>query len=392
VRAAGSTGSRAGRAQAGRAPGARAPVARTSAVLPATLVLVGAVSVQSGAGLAARLFSELPPAAVTALRLWAAALVMLVIAGRAAARAVAGLAVGRAWADGIITLTFGLVLGFMNFAIYQAFARIPLGIAVTIEFLGPLSVTVAGTLAEARRASASQASASQASASGQPRAMLLAGLGYAALAAAGVVLLAGGAGTASLNWAGVAWAAAAGSAWAGYIIGSKAAGQRLPGASGLVIAMCVAAAAVTVPGVIAGGAAMFRPRFLAIGAGIGLLSSVIPYWLELEALRRIPARLFGVWMSVQPAVAALIGLAVLRQRLSPAEWAGIACVVAASAGAAGLTGPGTARPAVANTAEPGVGALPWCPCIPALSALPGSLSARSGSRRRRRCAVSPWPR
>jgi inner membrane transporter RhtA len=392
VRAAGSTGSRAGRAQAGRAPGARAPVARTSAVLPATLVLVGAVSVQSGAGLAARLFSELPPAAVTALRLWAAALVMLVIAGRAAARAVAGLAVGRAWADGIITLTFGLVLGFMNFAIYQAFARIPLGIAVTIEFLGPLSVTVAGTLAEARRASASQASASQASASGQPRAMLLAGLGYAALAAAGVVLLAGGAGTASLNWAGVAWAAAAGSAWAGYIIGSKAAGQRLPGASGLVIAMCVAAAAVTVPGVIAGGAAMFRPRFLAIGAGIGLLSSVIPYWLELEALRRIPARLFGVWMSVQPAVAALIGLAVLRQRLSPAEWAGIACVVAASAGAAGLTGPGAARPAVANTAEPGVGALPWCPCIPALSALPGSLSARSGSRRRRRCAVSPWPR
>jgi inner membrane transporter RhtA len=392
VRAAGSTGSRAGRAQAGRAPGARAPVARTSAVLPATLVLVGAVSVQSGAGLAARLFSELPPAAVTALRLWAAALVMLVIAGRAAARAVAGLAVGRAWADGIITLTFGLVLGFMNFAIYQAFARIPLGIAVTIEFLGPLSVTVAGTLAEARRASTSRASASQASASGQPRAMLLAGLGYAALAAAGVVLLAGGAGTASLNWAGVAWAAAAGSAWAGYIIGSKAAGQRLPGASGLVIAMCVAAAAVTVPGVIAGGAAMFRPRFLAIGAGIGLLSSVIPYWLELEALRRIPARLFGVWMSVQPAVAALIGLAVLRQRLSPAEWAGIACVVAASAGAAGLTGPGAARPAVATTAEPGVGALPWCPCIPALSALPGSLSARSGSRRRRRCAVSPWPR
>src|SRR6185437_16176283 len=98
-------------------------------------------------------------------RLWAAALVMLLIAGRAAARAVAGLAARRAWADGIITLAFGLTLGFMNFAIYQAFARIPLGIAVTIEFLGPLSVTVAGTLTEARRASASQSSASQASAS-----------------------------------------------------------------------------------------------------------------------------------------------------------------------------------------------------------------------------------
>ncbi|TVZ04860.1 EamA family transporter [Trebonia kvetii] len=338
VRATGVTGTRAGSAQT-----ARAPVA-----LPATLVLVGAVSVQSGAGLAARLFSELPPAAVTTLRLWAAALVMLLIAGRAAARAVAGLAARRAWADGVITLAFGLTLGFMNFAIYQAFARIPLGIAVTIEFLGPLSVTVAGTLTDARRASASRASAGGGAVSGA-RAMLLAGLGYATLAAAGVVLLAGGVGTTGLNWAGVAWAAAAGAAWAGYIVGSKAAGQRLPGASGLVIAMCVAAVAVTAPGLAAGGTAMFRPRFLAIGAGIGLLSSVVPYWLELETLRRIPARLFGVWMSVQPAVAALIGLAILGQRLSPAEWAGIACVVAASAGAAAA-----ARPAAAaNAAEPG---------------------------------------
>jgi inner membrane transporter RhtA len=353
-------------------------------------VLVGAVSVQSGAGLAARLFSELPPAAVTTLRLWAAALVMLLIAGRAAARAVAGLAARRAWADGVITLSFGLTLGFMNFAIYQAFARVPLGIAVTIEVLGPLSVTVAGTLADARRAGTGGGAA------GGARAMLLAGLGYAALAAAGVLLLAGGVGATGLSRAGVAWAAAAGTAWAGYIVGSKAAGQRLPGPSGLVIAMCVAAVAVTGPGVAVGGTAMFRPRFLAIGAGIGLLSSVIPYWLELETLRRIPARLFGVWMSVQPAVAALIGLAVLGQRLSPAEWAGIACVVAASAGAAAAARPAAAA---ANAAEPGVGALPWCPCIPApsarwrgSSAWSRGSSARSGSRRRRRCAASPFPR
>jgi inner membrane transporter RhtA len=153
-----------------------------------------------------------------------------------------------------------------------------------------------------------------------------------------VALLAGQVGSTGggthLNWAGVAWAAAAGAAWAAYILGSKAAGQRLPGASGLVIAMCVAAVAVTAPGVVAGAPKMFRPSFLAAGAGIGLLSSVIPYWLELEALRRIPTSLFGVWMSVQPAVAALIGLAVLGQRLSPAEWAGVCCVAAASAGAA----------------------------------------------------------
>jgi inner membrane transporter RhtA len=273
--------------------------------------------VQSGAGIADRLFSQLPPASVTTLRLWSAAVIMLIVAGRGTARAVAGLAARRGWTDGVITLAFGIALGFMNFAIYQAFARLPLGIAVTIEFLGPLSVTVAGTLRGGAGAS-----------------RRMTGLGYAALAAAGVALLAGTLGTSHLDWVGVAWAAAAGTAWAAYILGSKAAGQRLPGASGLVIAMCVAAVAVTAPGLAAGAPAMFRPQFLATGAGIGLLSSVIPYWLELEALRRIPTSLFGVWMSVQPAVAALIGLLVLAQRLSLAEWAGIACVVAASAGAA----------------------------------------------------------
>ena len=104
------------------------------------------MSVQSGAGIADRLFSQLPPASVTTLRLWAAALILLIVAGRSTARAVAGLAARRAWTDSVITITFGITLGFMNFAIYQAFARIPLGIAVTIEFLGPLSVTVTGTL------------------------------------------------------------------------------------------------------------------------------------------------------------------------------------------------------------------------------------------------------
>ena len=300
-------------------------VGATRAVaLPAGLVLAGAVSVQLGAGIADRLFSQLPPAAVTTLRLWAAALIMLIVAGRSTARAVAALAARRAWSDAGITLSFGIALGFMNFAIYQAFARVPLGVAVTIEFLGPLTVTVTGTLVSGRRSPGPR----------RPGTRLLPSLGYAALAAAGVIMLASAVGGTRLNWAGVAWAAAAGTAWAGYILGSKAAGQRMPGASGLVIAMCVAALAVTGPGLAQGAPRMFRPSLLATGAGIGLLSSVIPYWLELEALRRIPASLFGVWMSVQPAVAALIGLALLGQHLSLAEWAGICCVVAASAGAA----------------------------------------------------------
>ena len=288
---------------------------RRGNALPAGLVLAGAVSVQSGAGIAAHLFSRLPPASVTTLRLWAAALVLLIVAGRPTARAVADLRRRRAWSDLLVTAAFGVDLGFMNFAIYQAFARIPLGIAVTIEFLGPLTITVAGALAG--------------SATGRRRALAL---GYAVLAAIGVVLLANG-DVGHLNWAGVAWGIGAAVAWACYIIGSKATGQRMPGSSGLVIAMCVAATAVTIPGVVEGGTRMFRPDLLAIGAAIGILSSVIPYWLELEALRRISAQLFGVWMSMQPAVAALIGLALLSQRLSPAEWIGICCVVTASAAA-----------------------------------------------------------
>jgi inner membrane transporter RhtA len=161
----------------------------------------------------------------------------------------------------------------------------------------------------------------------------LASLAWAALAGAGVLLLAQGPGG-HLNLAGVAFALVSAAGWAGYILLSRATGQRFAGTSGLVIAMCVAAVLVTGPGLAAGAPRMFRPSLLAAGAAIGLLSSVIPYWLEFEALRRVPARVFGVWMSMQPAVAALIGLVMLGQRLSAGEWAGIGCVVVASAAAA----------------------------------------------------------
>jgi inner membrane transporter RhtA len=328
----------------------RAGLAPTA--LPAGLVLAGAVSVQTGAGIANRLFSQLPPASVTTLRLWTGALVMVIVAGRPAARAIADCRRRGAWQDMAIAAAFGVDLGFMNFAIYQAFARIPLGIAVTLEFLGPLTVTVSAALAGG----------------GSARQRALA-LGYAALAAVGVVLLANSA-VGHLNWVGVAWAIAAGAAWACYIIGSKSTGRRMPGSAGLVIAMCVAAAVVTIPGVVQGGRHMFRPDFLAVGAVIGILSSAIPYWLELEALRRISAQLFGVWMSLQPAVAALIGLAILSQHLRPAEWVGICCVVAASAAASRAPRrdderriPATTNADAERTAQVN-GALRWCACFP----------------------------
>jgi inner membrane transporter RhtA len=328
----------------------RAGLAPTA--LPAGLVLASAVSVQTGAGIANRLFTQLPPASVTTLRLWTGALVMVIVAGRPTARAIADLKRRGAWRDAAIAAAFGVALGFMNFAIYQAFARIPLGIAVTIEFLGPLAVTVTAALAGGGSAGRRGLA-----------------LGCAALAAAGVALLANGA-VGHLNWVGVGWAIAAGAAWACYIIGSKSTGQRMPGSAGLVIAMCVAAAVVTAPGVVQGGRHMFRPELLAVGAAIGILSSAIPYWLELEALRRISAQLFGVWMSLQPAVAALIGLAILSQRLRPAEWIGICCVAAASAAASRAPRRDDGRPTPAATeadAERAAqvnGALRWCACFP----------------------------
>jgi inner membrane transporter RhtA len=277
-------------------------------MLPAAMILTGIVSVQFGAGLADRLFAQIPPAAVTGLRLWTSAVAMVVLSGHGFTRSVRDLRKRRAFADAAIVGSFGLALGVMNFSIYQSFARIPLGVAVTIEFLGPLAVAVAGS-------------------------RHLADLGWVVLAATGVVLLTQG-GHGHLNLVGVLFAVLAAVCWAAYIVLSSATGRRFPGSAGLAIAMVVSAIIVTPPAVIAGGSAMFRPAVLAIGATIGVLSSVIPYRLELESLRRMPMRLFGVWMSLEPAVAALIGLALLSQHLSVLQWLAICCVMVACAGAA----------------------------------------------------------
>ena len=276
--------------------------------LPAAMILTGIVSVQFGAGLADKLFGQIPPAAVTGLRLWTSAVIMVALSGRGFARAMRDLRKRRAFADVMIAASFGISLGVMNFSIYQSFARIPLGVAVTIEFLGPLAVAVAGS-------------------------RHLKDLGWVVLAATGVVLLTQG-GHGHLDLAGVLFAGLAGACWAAYIVLSSATGRRFPGSAGLAMAMVVSAVVVTPPAVVAGGRAMFRPAVLATGAAIGVLSSVIPYRLELESLRRMPTRLFGVWMSLEPAVAALIGLALLGQHLSVLEWLAICCVTVASAGAA----------------------------------------------------------
>jgi len=286
--------------------------------IPAAILLgAGIVSVQVGAGFAAKLFGTVSAAGLTGLRLWTASLVLAGLGARSAGRAIRDTIASRSWHNAAVVAGFGLTLGIMNFSIYQAFARIPLGIAVTIEFLGPLGVAVSSS----RR---------------------LIDLLWVALAGAGVALL----GTSGVGEAtglhvhagsvvaGVLYALISAASWASYILLSRATGRRFSGSSGLVIAMVIGAIAVTPVAAASAGAALFRPAVLAAGLGIGLLSSVIPYRVEMETLRRVPARIFGICMSLEPAIAALVGVVMLSQALSAAQWLAIGCVMAATAGAA----------------------------------------------------------
>ena len=204
---------------------------------------------------------------------------------------------------------FGLTLGAMNLTFYEALDRIPLGVAVTIEFLGPITVA---TLLSRRRLD----------------------LVWIALATLGIVLLAapwqeGG----GLDTVGVAFALVAAGFWGLYIVLAQRAGQHFDGGEGLAIAMVWAARDPARPGHRAGGVRPARPaRCSPPGLGVALLSSVIPYSLETEALRRMPANVFGVLMSLEPALAALAGFLVLSQSLGAREIVAIALVVAASIG------------------------------------------------------------
>ncbi|MEU9889248.1 EamA family transporter [Sphaerisporangium sp. NPDC051011] len=280
-------------------PGSLARAA-AGAVPPSGLVVLAILSVQIGAGFAKDLFAELPPTAVVFLRVATGALILGVVA-RPRLR-------GLTRRDLAAGVAFGVTLGVMNITFYEGLARLPMGICVAIEFLGPLGVAVAAS----RR-----------------RTDLL----WVVLAALGIVLLAPWNGGSGLSWLGIGFAALAGACWAAYILLSAAVGRRFPGTSGLSFAMIVAVAVTAPAGIATGGADLLRPELLLLSAGVGLLSSVIPYSLELEALRRMPKRVFGILMSLEPAAAALVGLFVLGEFLDLREWAAIGCVVIASVGA-----------------------------------------------------------
>ncbi|TDD40420.1 EamA family transporter [Actinomadura sp. KC06] len=287
---------------ASRAPG-RARMLSLGSVPPPALILLGIISLQVGAGMAKHLFDRLPPSAVVTIRLLTSAIVL----GFLARKAMRTILRDHSRSSLAIAACFGLALALMNFSIYQSFARIPLGVAVTIEFLGPLTVAIV--------------------ASRRPRDAL-----WVVLAGAGVVMLARG-GADDLDPVGIAFALLAGACWAAYILLTAATGQRFPGSTGLAFASVIGSIAILPLGVASAGSALLDPKLLLIGLGVGLLSSVIPYSLELEALRRMPARVFGILMSLEPAVAALVGVALLGEILTGRQWVAICCVIVACAGA-----------------------------------------------------------
>jgi inner membrane transporter RhtA len=263
------------------------------------LVVAAAVSPQIGAALAITLFDELGPAGAAALRLAFAAIVLWAIWRP------------RLTGDLRLPAAFGVALGLMNWSFYEALDRIPLAIAVTIEFTGPLLVAVIG--------------------SRRPLDLV-----WIALAAVGIVLLVGPGGG-PVNAAGVGFALGAAACWMAYIHLSKRVGAAFPGGSGLALAMVVGALIVIPAGVIQAGGALAEPGLLASALVVALASSVLPYSLELEALRRLPEAVFGVLMSLDPAIAALAGLLLLGQDVSARDVLAIAMVVVASAGAAGFS-------------------------------------------------------
>jgi inner membrane transporter RhtA len=264
-------------------------------------VLAAACSVQGGAAVAKSLFPSFGPPGVVFLRLLFGSVALWAIA-RPDLR-------GRPRAELRLLVMLGVVLVSMNTTFYEAIDRLPLGVAVTVEFLGPLAVAIAGS----RR---------------------VLDVVWVACAGAGVALLAEG-GNRGVHATGIAFAAAAAFCWALYILLAERVGRAFTGASGLAPAMALGAILIAPWGIVSGGHHFRDPQLVGAAVGVGLLSSALPWSLELEALRRLPSHVFSVILSLEPAVAALSGFVLLHEHLRLRSWLAIGLVVVASAGAAG---------------------------------------------------------
>ena len=268
------------------------------AVPPQIVVLLAIISVQIGAAFAKGLFQAIGSSGTVFLRVSFGAIIFLLMARPRI--------LGYKRKDYLLIVLFGLSIAIMNGSFYAAIARIPLGIAVTLEFVGPLTVSV---IASRKRRD----------------------FVWIALAAVGVVLLAP-IGHSTLDPLGVLLALLAGACWGGYILLNVRIGRAFVGQTGLALSMAVAALVLLPFGIWSGGTMLLNPRILLLGIGVAILSTVIPFTLELEALRRLPARVFGVLMSLEPAMATLVGFVILHELVSIRALIALTLIVVASGG------------------------------------------------------------
>ncbi len=277
------------------------PLPATGRASGVTLAIASMTTIQLGAALSEPLFDRIGPSGLTALRLVLAALILWPFA-RPRLR-------GRTSEDVIAAVALGACSGVLTLAFFEAIARIPLGVAVTIEFLGPLGVALAGSR-HARD------------------------VAWVLLAGSGVALLTLGDGAGEpLDATGVALAGLAAACWAGYILLTKRVGARWAGLEGLSVSLGVAALVTLPVGVASAGSQMLDPDVVLAGAGLALLVPLLPFVFELIALRRLPTALFGLIMSLEPAIAALLGFLILDQGLAVAGAVAVGMVTLASAGA-----------------------------------------------------------
>jgi inner membrane transporter RhtA len=269
--------------------------------VPSGGLVLGAIgSIQFGSALATKLFAAVGPGGAVLLRLVFAS-VVLTLLWRPSVRS-------HSRRELALAATFGLVLAAMNLTFYEALRRIPLGIAVTIEFVGPLAVAVGGSR---RRLD----------------------FVWVGMAAGGILALTHGTTSHGLDGLGVILALIAGCLWGAYILINPRVGRAFEGASGLALALVVGSLALLPVGLIQGGSHLFSLRSLGLGAAVAMLSSALPYSCEVEAMRRIAPPVFGVLMSLEPGMAALAGFLILGQGLGWRALVGIALVVVASIGA-----------------------------------------------------------
>lgn len=273
---------------------------KLKSIPPVPAVLMAIISVQGGAAIAKGIFPVMGAAGTVMLRIAISAVILLLI-HRPNFKKITG----NQWK---LIVWYGLVLGAMNTSFYLSLARIPLGLAVTLEFIGPLLLAV--------------------STSKKALDFL-----WVLLAAVGIALIAPWSSNSNIDFIGAALALLAGAFWAAYIVLGGKLSKTLDGGIAVSVGLIVASFIAVPAGIIEGNLHQLNPTILFWGLGIALLSSAIPYTLEMNALKHIPAKTFSILMSLEPAVAAFCGLLFLREKLSVNEWTAIMLVVAASAGA-----------------------------------------------------------